>query len=129
MHRRDGRERRGKKKALAENGFLRFVYTLAFYLRKTVRELTGEIGTDELVTWMAFLDLYPPEQPADVRAARLAFYSANTFRKAVSFDSMLREFAPSAKRAPQTPEALAAALSKAAGADLPEHIAARKWKH
>ena len=75
-----------------------------------------------MATYMAYFELHPPGRADDLRAARLAFYAANRFRKPVQFNSLKREFLPRSE-----PVTTSKDVAKLFGevSDMPEHVAKR----
>lgn len=76
---------------------------------------------------MAYLQVYEPHLADDRRAAKIAFYSANEFRKPVTPQVLMQDFGlppPPARKAPETLADVPAILA-AIGHEMPEHIRQR----
>jgi len=76
---------------------------------------------------MAYLQVFEPHLADDRRAAKIAFYSANQFRKPVTPDVLMQDFGlpkPDAPKAAETLDAVPSAI-EAIGHSMPDHIRQR----
>ena len=70
------------------------LHFLADRLGYTVGEMLCRMGSEELASWAAYYELRPPGKEDRVRAARLAYYAANQFKRPIRLDSLIQEFDP-----------------------------------